>query len=168
MRRCDRNPGSRKILTMPRLVAPCTEPPHQLESSSLLHPDAQTHRLPRACLVLCETLSLRRMSGGTARSGFRERHQEGGEPRYVWYVHLLTWACFWKLSFYSEVIISTEGGKQRKRGRFAKWFHVKNQSSTNLFPLHSLTSSTLHFCSWCSTVQLTSLWLHSSGQFLFF
>lgn len=165
---CDLNSGSRKKLTIPRLVAACAEPPHQLESSSLLHPDAQTVCLPRARLVLCETLSLRRISGGTARSGFRERRREGGKPWYVWYIHLLTWACFWKLSFYSEVIISTEGGKQRKRGRFAKWFYVINQSSTNLFPLHSLTSSTLHFCSWCSTVQPISLWLHSSRQFFFF
>lgn len=38
---CDLNSGSRKKLTIPRLVAHCAEPPHQLESSSLLHPDAQ-------------------------------------------------------------------------------------------------------------------------------
>lgn len=123
---CDLNSGSRKKLTIPRLVAHCAEPPHQLESSSLLHPDAQTVCVPGACLVLRETLSLRRISGGTASSGFRERHQEGGKPGYVWHIHLLRRACFWKLSFYSEVIVST--GKQRKGGRFAKWLHVINKA----------------------------------------
>lgn len=80
-----------------------------------------------------------RISAGTARSGFRERHREGGRPQNVWCILLLRWACFWKLSFCSEVIIGMEWGKQRKRGRFAK---CVNQSSTNLFPLRSLTSST--------------------------
>lgn len=75
---CDLNSGSRKKLTILCLVAHCAEPPHQLESSSLLHPDAQTVCRPRVCLVLHETLSLKRISVGTARSSFREMHQEGG------------------------------------------------------------------------------------------
>jgi len=75
---CDLNSGSRKKLTILSLVAHCAEPPHQLESSSLLPPDAQTVCLPRVCLVLRETLSLKRFSVRTARSGFWEMHWEGG------------------------------------------------------------------------------------------
>lgn len=164
---CDLNSGSRKKLTILRLVAHCAEPPHQLKSSSLLHPDAQTVCLPTICFVLHETLSQKRISVGTARSSFRETHQEGGSLCTYGTSTFMRWAWFWKLSFYSEVIKSTEGVKQRKRGRFAKWPQTINQSSTNPCPLHSLTSRTLNFCFWRATVQLLSLWLLSSGQFPF-
>lgn len=141
------------------LVAYCAEPPHQLESSSLLHPDAQTVCLPKVCLVLHETLSLKWISVRTARSSFRESCQEGGS--FCMYTHLVRWAWSWKRSFYSQVVKSIEGVKQRKRGRFAEWPQIINQSSTNPCPLCSLTSQTLHFSSW----QLLSLGLLSSGQF---